>query len=43
MWACADAAAPDIAHALDIDPNAAHQLLHRAKHALRMRLEGASR
>jgi RNA polymerase sigma-70 factor (ECF subfamily) len=42
MWAYADAGVPDIARALDIDPNAAHQLLHRAKQALRMQLEGAS-
>lgn len=43
MWAYADAGVPDIARALDIDPNAAHQLLHRAKQALRMQLEGAPR
>lgn len=42
MWAYADAGVPDIARALDIDPNAAHQLLHRAKQALRQHLEGAS-
>lgn len=42
MWAYADAGVPDIARALDIDPNAAHQLLHRAKQALRLHLEGAS-
>ena len=41
MWAYADASVPDIARALDIDPNAAHQLLHRAKQALRVQLEGA--
>lgn len=42
MWAYADADVPDIARALDIDPNATHQLLHRAKQALRRHLEGAS-
>jgi RNA polymerase sigma-70 factor (ECF subfamily) len=42
MWAYADATVPDIARALDIDPNAAHQLLHRAKQALRTHLDGAS-
>ena len=42
MWAYADAGVPDIARALDIDPNAAHQLLHRAKQALRVHLEGGS-
>lgn len=41
MWAYADAGVPDIARALDIDPNTAHQLLHRAKKALRLHLEGA--
>ncbi|MFT3856413.1 MAG: sigma factor-like helix-turn-helix DNA-binding protein [Aquabacterium sp.] len=38
MWAYADATPADIARVLDIDPNAAHQLLHRARHALRGRL-----
>lgn len=38
MWAYADATATDIAQALDIDPNAAHQLLHRARSALRSHL-----
>lgn len=42
MWAYADADVPDIARALEIDPNAAHQLLHRAKQALRVHLEGAT-
>lgn len=42
MWAYADADVPEIARALDIDPNAAHQLLHRAKQALRKHLEGGS-
>ncbi|MFM9917723.1 MAG: RNA polymerase sigma factor [Rhizobacter sp.] len=42
MWAYADAGIADIARALDIDPNAAHQLLHRAKHSLRMHLEGSA-
>jgi RNA polymerase sigma-70 factor (ECF subfamily) len=35
MWAYAEASVADIAQALDIDPNAAHQLLHRAKRRLR--------
>jgi RNA polymerase sigma-70 factor (ECF subfamily) len=42
MWTYADASVPEIARALDIDPNAAHQLLHRAKLALRAHLEGGS-
>jgi len=41
MWAFADASVPEIARALELDPNAAHQLLHRAKLALRAHLEGA--
>ncbi|MGA0609751.1 RNA polymerase sigma factor [Caldimonas sp. KR1-144] len=40
MWAYADASVADIARALELDPNAAHQLLYRAKLALRSRLEG---
>lgn len=40
MWAYADAEAPQIASALDIDTNAAHQLLFRAKRSLRQRLQG---
>lgn len=43
MWAYADASVADVARSLDIDPNAAHQLLHRAKSALRNHLEGAAR
>ena len=43
MWAYADAGAAEIARTLDIDPNAAHQLLHRARQALRAQLEGGSR
>lgn len=43
MWTYADASVPDIARALDIDPNAAHQLLHRAKQALRQHLGGTRR
>ncbi|MGM9426558.1 RNA polymerase sigma factor [Hydrogenophaga sp. MI9] len=35
MWAYADADAAEIARALDLDTNAAHQLLHRARQALR--------
>jgi RNA polymerase sigma-70 factor, ECF subfamily len=38
MWAYADADAADIAHALDITVNAAHQLLHRARQALKQLL-----
>jgi RNA polymerase sigma-70 factor (ECF subfamily) len=38
MWAYADATVPEIAAALEIDRNAAHQLLHRARQALRLRL-----
>ena len=41
MWAYADAEVPEIARTLDIDANAAHQLLHRAKLALRSRMQGA--
>ena len=40
MWAYADAGAAEIAAALDIDPNAAHQLLHRAKQSLRRQWQG---
>jgi RNA polymerase sigma-70 factor (ECF subfamily) len=43
MWTYADASATDIARTLDIDPNAAHQLLHRAKSALRSQLEAGGR
>lgn len=39
MWAYADASVAEVARSLDIDPNAAHQLLHRAKAALRTQLE----
>jgi len=42
MWAYADADVADIARALDIEVNAAHQLLHRAKLALRTALIGVS-
>jgi RNA polymerase sigma-70 factor (ECF subfamily) len=42
MWVYADASVADIARALELDPNAAHQLLHRAKLALRTHLEGAT-
>lgn len=35
MWAYADASVADVARTLELDPNAAHQLLHRAKAALR--------
>jgi RNA polymerase sigma-70 factor, ECF subfamily len=43
MWAYADASVADVARSLDIDPNAAHQLLHRAKAALRAQLERGAR
>ena len=42
MWAYADADVADIARALEIEVNAAHQLLHRAKLALRTALSGVS-
>lgn len=42
MWAYTDADAAAIARALEIETNAAHQLLHRAKAALRLQLQGAS-
>lgn len=40
MWAYADATVPEIARSLAIDANAAHQLLHRAKQALKSGLQG---
>jgi RNA polymerase sigma-70 factor (ECF subfamily) len=40
MWAYADAGAAEIAAALDLDANAAHQLLHRAKQSLRRQWQG---
>ena len=44
MWAYADADVPDIARALELDTNATHQLLHRAKTGLRqLLLQGAPR
>ena len=39
MWAYADADVHAIATAMSIDPNAAHQLLHRAKRGLRSALQ----
>jgi len=39
MWAYADADVPQIARALELEPNAAHQLLYRAKKALRNLLQ----
>ena len=42
MWAYSDAQAPEIAHALDLEVNAAHQLLFRAKQSLRTVLRGAN-
>jgi RNA polymerase sigma factor (sigma-70 family) len=41
LWAYADAPVAEIARALDIETNAAHQLLHRAKSALRHTLSTA--
>jgi RNA polymerase sigma-70 factor, ECF subfamily len=43
LWAWADADAGGIARALDVDANAAHQLLHRARQALRRCLEETDR
>jgi RNA polymerase sigma-70 factor (ECF subfamily) len=40
MWAYGDADVAQIARALELERNAAHQLLHRAKLALRQQLEG---
>lgn len=40
MWAYADAEVAEIARALDMEVNAAHQLLFRAKNALRAALQG---
>ncbi len=42
MWAYADADVPQIARALELDANAAHQLLYRAKMALRSLLQEAA-
>ena len=42
MWAYADASAADVAQALEIDANSAHQLLHRARAGLRHALKGAA-
>lgn len=39
MWAYADADVAQIARALDLQDNAAHQLLHRAKRSLRTAME----
>lgn len=39
MWAYADADVAEIARSLELDRNAAHQLLHRAKAALRQQLQ----
>lgn len=43
MWAYADASVADIAHMLELDPNAAHQLLYRARQTLRTHLDGGAR
>lgn len=42
MWAYADAEVHEIARTLEIEVNAAHQLLFRAKAALRQLLQGAT-
>lgn len=42
MWAYADADAAEIGRALGLDSNAAHQLLHRARQALRRRFQETS-
>jgi RNA polymerase sigma-70 factor (ECF subfamily) len=39
MWAWADQGVPEIARTLELDDNAAHQLLYRARRALRRHLE----
>ena len=39
MWAYSDADVPEIARSLELDANAAHQLLHRAKTSLRQLLQ----
>ena len=40
LWAYADAQVPEIARALDLEVNATHQLLFRAKNSLRTALQG---
>ena len=42
MWAYADSDIADIARTMEIETNAAHQLLHRAKISLRKALKGGS-
>jgi RNA polymerase sigma-70 factor (ECF subfamily) len=42
MWAYADADVAQIARSLELDTNAAHQLLHRAKSTLRRSLQETS-
>jgi RNA polymerase sigma-70 factor (ECF subfamily) len=42
MWAYADADVAQIARSLELDTNAAHQLLHRAKATLRRSLQETS-
>jgi RNA polymerase sigma-70 factor (ECF subfamily) len=39
LWAYHDAGIPEIAKAIGLDVNAAHQLLHRAKINLRKKME----
>lgn len=43
MWTYADASVAEIAAALEIEPNAAHQLLHRAKQAMKQQLAQGER
>lgn len=43
MWTYADASVAEIAAALEIDSNAAHQLLHRAKQAMKLQLAQGDR
>ncbi|MBC7917905.1 MAG: RNA polymerase sigma factor [Rhodoferax sp.] len=42
MWAYADAEVSEIAHTLEVEVNAAHQLLYRAKANLRAVLKGST-
>jgi len=42
LWAYEDATPADIARTLELSPNAAHQLLHRAKQALKSALQSGS-
>jgi RNA polymerase sigma-70 factor (ECF subfamily) len=42
MWAYSEMSVPDIAKAMELSENAVHQLLYRARAALRSRLEGGN-